>query len=152
MLIILADGAALVFNTGVHKQKVSINDSVHTIMKRFSNHKQNSMLVKTNTIDKKGRRIYKNVLTGEEGLIGHIYVGASTRSSRRHPVSLISKVKSNRKTTKGRRMYFQKYTDAKGKERTFKHLQLTPSAIERKVAVMSLFDRIQSLVSRKKAA
>lgn len=121
------------------------------------------MIVRTNTFDKKtGKEIYMNVFTGERGFLGRVPVAPSQRHSNRHPVSLVEKIRSNRKTTRGRRMYFQHIPEAiklgKGgpvvvhKARTIKHLQYTGEAIARKVAVMSLLDRIRSRANASRAA
>jgi len=103
------------------------------------------MIVKTNQINKKGQDIYQNVLTGETGVIGRIYVAPSQRRQNRHPLADIIKVSSNRATTRGRKIYYQTV----GKK-TIKHIQPTFTAISAKKLMMSFFDKIKQIIKNNK--
>jgi hypothetical protein len=65
------------------------------------------MLVKTNEKTKDGRDIYVNPFTLKKGPLGaHSFI-PSQRSERRNRPALIKKVHTNRKATRGRKIYYQ---------------------------------------------
>ncbi len=127
------------------------------------------MLVKTNQKDKNGKDlgIYQNALTGQKGKLN----------------SLENKVRTNRKSTLGRRIDYQTVNKVIGEveilrnvhnsdnsikvdsrgikirklkkikitesvNKTIKHVQETPNALRRKIALLSFMDRIEVLKSK----
>lgn len=124
------------------------------------------MLVKTNRFNKEGKAIYKNALTGEENILALHKVYPSQRAEKRGSVS--QKVQTNRKSTKGRKIYYTKkikevpqqipdriafvkgklkkfpaHTKMIQKNVTIKHIQETSAAIRRKLLMMDTLDRIE---------
>jgi len=128
------------------------------------------MIVKTRK-DKNGKQIYTNAITGQEGLIDQIAVSPSQRRGKRNFQSAIQKVRTNRKATLGRNVYYQhiykiedvfngfntvRNTDT-GEiikverlttkkpvlKKTIKHIQETPNAIRRKTSHFNLLERIE---------
>jgi hypothetical protein len=76
------------------------------------------MLVKTNEKSKTGQDVYENALTGKRAVLSMHDFEPSHRKQLRHRETLIDKVKTNRKRTRGRHIYYQ-HIDGK----TIKHLQ-----------------------------
>lgn len=113
--------------------------------------------------DENGVKIYMNTITGQEGTIAQIgrSVTPSDRVNKRHGTSGIAKVRSNRKPTKGRRIYYQvialfeKFDPKKGKgkailnelgeqkTKTVKHVQESSNAIQRKTSLLNFYDRVE---------
>ncbi len=132
------------------------------------------MIVKTNKKNDNGRDIYENALTGQSGTLNEITVEPSLRSAIRKRVSKI-RVRTNRKSTLGRFIYFQQVNEIVGTKevakiekdkdgnnqkvlkkvnivistgRVIKHVQESPNALKRKIALFNFFDRIEILKSK----
>ena len=98
------------------------------------------MLQKIKSFSDKSKNIYVNLITGQEGTIAEIgkNVSPSSRMEKRHIPSPITKVVSNRATTRGRNIYYQAV-----KEKVIKHVQETYVAIQRKIALLNFYDKIE---------
>ena len=131
------------------------------------------MLQKIKEFSDKSQNIYRNLITGQEGTISQIGTTgfASDRNEKRHK-RRIPKVKSNRASNKGRHIYYQliykmeqvfdRFNNVRdgwtGKiikverltkevpvlKKTIKHVQESYSAIQRKYALLNLYDRIEN--------
>ena len=110
------------------------------------------MLQKIKSFSDKTKDIYTNLLTGVEGTLSEVgRVDPSDRVNKRHGLDGIPKVRSNRKTTKGRNIYYQTVMDANqipfrnenGKKRTIKHVQESFNAIQRKTTLLTFYDKIE---------
>ena len=130
------------------------------------------MLQKIKSFSDKSQNIYRNLVTGQEGTIKEIGTTgfASNRNEKRHKIRT-PKVKSNRATTLGRNIYYQliykmeqvfdRFNNVRdgwtGKiikverltkevpvlKKTIKHVQESYSAIQRKYALLNLYDKIE---------
>ncbi|HSH52445.1 MAG TPA: hypothetical protein VK982_12045 [Bacteroidales bacterium] len=65
------------------------------------------MLVKTNKKLNDGRDLYQNVLTGVTTTLHRHQFTPSQRKIKREKPALIKKVQTNRKSTRGRKIYYQ---------------------------------------------
>jgi hypothetical protein len=65
------------------------------------------MLVKTNKKAKNGKMLYQNVFSGTIATLDNHRFMPSQRRDKRHREPLIKKVHTNRKCTKGRKVYYQ---------------------------------------------
>jgi len=110
------------------------------------------MIKHTNKTDKKGRKIYVNVLTGNESILETQVFVPSQRRVKRQSLA-IRRVTSNRKVTKGRRIYYQmvmqtilnkknKIVKKISTGRVIKHFSETKSALERKLAFLKFTKQI----------
>jgi len=103
-----------------------------------------------------GVKIYMNTITGQEGTISQIgrSVVPSDRVNKRHPIVGTPKVRSNRKPTIGRIIYYQVVKLFKAgkpilnelgeqKQRVIKHVQETHDAIQRKTSLLNFYERIE---------
>lgn len=132
------------------------------------------MLVKTKQ-NSKGEQIYVNKFTGVEGTLGQHTFRPSIRQSMRETIRA-PRVVTNRKSTKGRRIYlqsitknvevfdrFEKLRDKRGMltgkvkrlttfkdkvVKTIKHIQETPNAIQRKTALFNFNEKLLVLKSK----
>lgn len=115
------------------------------------------MLQKLNQKDKFGKELYQEVLLGDKttnhkksyGTVGtlkelNVNAIASQRQAKRHPEPLINKIHSNRKTTLGRKIYFQLIKLIGGEFTSIKQIQETYSAIKRKTAVLEFIGYCES--------
>jgi hypothetical protein len=116
------------------------------------------MLVKTKQ-NSKGEQIYVNKFTGVEGTLGQHTFRPSIRQSMRETIRA-PRVVTNRKSTRGRRIYMQivnkilfknELTNEVVKattKRVIKHIQETPDAIQRKTALFNFNERLLVLKSK----
>lgn len=65
------------------------------------------MLIKTKGVSSTGKKIYRNKLTGKYGTLGQHTFEPSERRSKRQRTKPIQKVTTNRKRTRGRKIYYQ---------------------------------------------
>jgi hypothetical protein len=110
------------------------------------------MLVKTKQ-NKQGEQLYINKFTGVEGTLGQHTFKPSMRSSMRDTLRA-PRVVTNRKSTKGRRIYMQIVNKIIGKniltnevvkapiKTIIKHIQETPDAIRRKTAMFDFNEKL----------
>lgn len=110
------------------------------------------MLQKIKSFSDKSKDIYANLITGVEGTLSEVgRVDPSDRVNKRHGLSGTPKVRSNRKTTKGRNIYYQTVMDANqmplikenGKHKAIKHVQESFNAIQRKTTLLTFYDKIE---------
>ena len=114
------------------------------------------MLIKTNKVGDKKKDIYINKFSGEEGTLAQQQFYPSVRREKRDRSSSVNKVKTNRKPSKGRRVYYQEVNvkDASSKKfqyktitnrplKVIKHIQETADALQRKLAMVDFFDKLE---------
>jgi hypothetical protein len=136
------------------------------------------MLQKIKEFPNKSEDIYVNLITGQEGTLSQIgtSVTPSDRVNKRHSKFTTPKVRSNRKFTRGRNIYYQtvneivgtkkrqrKVRDENGKVigtreivtnitksigKVVKHVQESYSAIQRKTSLLEFYDKVESNKSK----
>ena len=116
------------------------------------------MLVKAKQ-NEKGEQLYVNSFTGVEGTLGQHTFKPSMRQGMRESLR-VPRVTTNRKSTKGRRIYMQivnkiLFRDELTNEvvkgatkKVIKHIQETPNAINRKTALFNFNERLLVLKSK----
>lgn len=95
------------------------------------------MIKRTHEVNIYGNYIYENVLTGERGELGFIKVDPSQRRNNRSK-AFDNRIRTNRKTTRGRNIYFQKIGS-----KVIKHFQETFASLKRKEAYLKFTNRFR---------